>query len=124
MKEPINQLNKLKPKSLDSIDSSWVDIWNKEISNNCFCLITFYNIKHHLSKEDLNWCQILVTNALPSAIGENICNVLKINLQVWDGYNEDIIWNMKIYREIAQEYWPEIDTLYEVIIQAKENKKL
>ena len=124
MEDHVNQLKKLDTSNLNSIDSSWVDIWNKEIANGQFCLISFYNIKEHLSKEDLNWCQILVTNSLPSAIGQNICNILKINLEKRNPYNEDIIWNMKIYREIAVEYWPEIDKMYQLILEAKANKKL
>jgi hypothetical protein len=30
---------------------------------------------------------------------------------------------MKIYRSIAKNYWPEIDKMYEIILDAKENGK-
>lgn len=117
--KPLSQVN-------DIFDKRWIEIWNDEISKNQFCLITFYNVQKYLSEDDLNWCNILVTNALPEAIGKNICNLLKINLNCkrMDPYNEDIIWNMKIYRSIAKEYWPAIDSMYQIILDAKENKLL
>lgn len=122
MKEVIQQLKPLQAKG-DAIDSTWINIWNKEIENKQFCLITFYNIKNHLSKDDLSWCNILVTNALPKAVGENLCSLLKINLAKFNPSNEDVITEMEIYRSISKEYWPEIDKMYEIILQAKENGK-
>jgi hypothetical protein len=120
--EVIQQL-KLLPQVDDSINSSWIKIWNDEIQKGTFCLITFYNIQEYLSEDDLNWCNILTTNALPEAIGRNICNVLKLNLnsKTIDPYNEDILWNMKIYRSIAKKYWPEIDTMYRIVLDAKKD---
>ena len=123
--EVINQLKPI-PEIDDPIDMGWVKIWNDEIEKGTFCLISFYNVQKYLSEDDLNWCNILVTNALPEAIGKNICNLLKINLNCKriDPYNEDIIWDMKIYRSIAKDYWPAIDKMYQIILDAKENKLL
>ena len=123
MKEPISQLSKLKPKNINSIDSSWVDLWNQEIKNREFCLITFYNIKEYLNKSDLNWCKILVAEVLPTKIGENLCDLVKINVEKYNNCDQDVLTEMEIYRELSKEYIPKIDRMYEIILQAKENGK-